>query len=68
MSEVKRLDKSIDDTFVSGVREPTLLALIDFIGRYHRPIAQPILLWPNGDSFMSQGGLSDLSDDFGLKF
>ena len=37
-------------------------------GRYHRPIARPILFWLNGESFMLPGGLCHSRDDFGLKF
>jgi hypothetical protein len=45
----KQLDLGIDDLShpVSSASVVKILRLIRKYGRYHRPIALPVLLWPN---------------------
>src|ERR1035438_207464 len=47
---LKQLDLGIDDISypASGTSVVKTLQLIQKYGQYHRPIARPILLWPNG--------------------
>ena len=47
---LKQLDLGIDDISypASGTSVVKTLQSIRKYGQYHRPIARPILLWPNG--------------------
>ena len=47
MRGVKQLDYGIGDTFVLRER---ILQTVRMYRQYHRPIARPILFWPNSDS------------------